>query len=150
MQTDALYYGDCLDWMQRWDDQSVDLIYLDPPFNSKANYHQLFHDEGGGNAQFRAFTDMWFWDEAAADRLAFYENATGRKAHDAIIGLSRILGPCGMLSYLTYMAERLEHCCRLLKDTGSIWLHCDPTASHYLKILMDNICISQGGGGISQ
>ena len=148
MQTNALYYGDCLDWMQQWDDQSVDLIYLDPPFNSKANYNQLFHKDGGGNAQFRAFTDMWFWDEAAADRLSMYENALGRKAHNVIVGLKRILGHCGMLSYLTYMAERLEHCYRLLKDTGSIYIHCDPTASHYLKVLMDAIFTKNGGGGI--
>ena len=144
MQTNALYYGDCLDWMQQWDDQSVDLIYLDPPFNSKANYNQLFHDEGAGDAQFRAFTDTWTWDEAAEDRLSRYQNSTGMKAYDSILGLKHIIGRCGMLAYLTYMAERLEHCHRLLKDTGSIYLHCDPTASHYLKILMDNIY--QGGG----
>lgn len=147
MQTNALYYGDCLDWMKEWDDQSVDLIYLDPPFNSKANYNQLYHTEGTDDeAQYRAFTDTWIWDEAAAERLRLYENAHGRKAYRAIVGLKQILGPSGMLSYLTYMAERLEQCYRLLKPTGSIYLHCDPTASHYLKILMDNICITNGGG----
>jgi len=130
--------------MEKWDDQSVDLIYLDPPFNSKANYNQLFHTDGAGDAQFRAFTDTWTWDHAAAERLRMYINAPGLRAHDAICGLDRVLGSCGMLAYLTYMAERLEHCWRLLKDTGSIYLHCDPTASHYLKILMDNIC--RGGG----
>ena len=145
MQTNALYYGDCLDWMQQWDDQSVDLIYLDPPFNSKANYNQLFQEEGAGDAQFRAFTDTWTWDEAAENRLSRYQNSTGLKAYDAIIGLKHVIGRCGMLAYLTYMAERLEHCHRLLKETGSIYLHCDPTASHYLKILMDNI---YGGGGL--
>lgn len=147
MQINALYYGDCLDWMRKWDDNSVDLIYLDPPFNSKANYNQLYHEDGGGDAQYRAFADMWFWDEAAADCLSLYENAMGRKAHDVIMGLSRILGPCGMLSYLTYMAERLEHCHRLLSDAGSLYLHCDPTASHYLKILLDGIWTTYGGGG---
>ena len=104
MQTNALYYGDCLDWMQKWDDNSVDLIYLDPPFNSKTNYNQLYHTDGAGDAQYRAFTDTWVWDEAAADRLDVYDNAFGRKTRDAILGLSRILGPCGMLAYLTYMA----------------------------------------------
>ena len=148
MQTDALYYGDCLDWMGQWDDQSVDLIYLDPPFNSKANYNQLYHtEEADDEAQYRAFTDTWTWDEAARNRLDMYENAHGRKAHDAIVGLKRILGPSGMLSYLTYMAERLEQMHRLLKDTGSIYLHCDPTASHYLKILMDSIYTTQGREG---
>ena len=143
MQPNALYYGDCLDWMEQWDDQSIDLIYLDPPFNSKANYNQLFHTDGAGDAQYRAFTDTWTWDHAAAERLRMYRNAHGLSAHDAICGLDRILGQSGMLAYLTYMAERLEHCWRLLKDTGSIYLHCDPTASHYLKILMD--CICRGG-----
>ncbi len=148
MQTNALYYGDCLDWMQRWDDQSVDLIYLDPPFNSKADYNQLYHTDGiDDEAQFRAFSDTWVWDEAAAERLRMYENAHGRKAYKAIAGLKQILGPSGMLSYLTYMAEHLEEMWRLLKDTGSIYLHCDPTASHYLKILMDEIYVFHEGGG---
>jgi len=139
MQTNALYYGDCLDWMKKWNDQSVDLIYLDPPFNSKQNYSQLFHADGGGDAQFRAFEDMWYWDAAAEKRWVDVQNTVSRKSRDAIIGLHKILGPCGMLSYLTYIAERLEHCHRLLKDTGSIYLHCDPTASHYLKIVCDDI-----------
>ena len=146
MQTDALYYGDCLDWMQKWDDKSVDIIYLDPPFNSKATYNQLFQMDGCGDAQFRAFADTWVWDEAAADRLSMYENAPGRDAYDVIIGLKRILGSCGMLAYLSYMAERLEQMQRLLKDTGSIYLHCDPTASHYLKVLMDAIFTGTGKG----
>ncbi|MCY4225073.1 MAG: DNA methyltransferase [Bacteroidetes bacterium] len=130
--------------MEQWDDQSVDLIYLDPPFNSKANYNQLFHTDGAGDAQFRAFTDTWTWDHAAAERLRMYINAPGLRAHDAICGLDRVLGPCGMLAYLTYMAERLEHCWRLLKDTGSIYLHCDPTASQYIRRRMDIRC--RGGG----
>ncbi len=135
----TLYYGDCLDWMQRWDDQSVDLIYLDPPFNSKADYNILYSARGGADAQYRAFSDTWAWDEAAADRYAAYEGAPARRAHDAIVGLRHAIGPSGMLAYLTYMAERLEHMHRLLKPTGSIYLHCDPTASHYLKIVMDAI-----------
>ena len=139
LDLDTLYYGDCLDWMQRWDDASVDLIYLDPPFNSKADYNVLYSSEGGADAQYRAFADTWVWDEAAADRFAAYEGALGRSAHDAIAGLYRILGPSGMLAYLTYMAERLEQMHRLLKPTGSIYLHCDPTASHYLKALMDAV-----------
>ena len=79
------------------------------------------------------------WDDAAADRYAMFEAAVGRPAYAAIVGLHRILGPSGMLAYLTYMAERLEHCHRLLKPTGSLYLHCDPTASHYLKIVLDAI-----------
>ena len=135
----SLYYGDCLDWMSRWDDSSVDLIYLDPPFNSNANYNILYSSEGGGDAQFRAFSDTWYWDAAAADRIGMYENATGRPAHGVIVGLHRMLGSTGMLAYLTYMAERLEQMHRLIKPTGSIYLHCDPTASHYLKLILDAI-----------
>ena len=139
METETLYYGDCLDWMRQWDDASVDLIYLDPPFNSKANYNVLYSTDGGNDAQYRAFSDTWMWDESAADRYLAYAGATGRKAHDAIVGLHRILGPSGMLAYLTYMAERLEQMKRLLKPRGSIYLHCDDTASHYLKVVMDVI-----------
>lgn len=135
--TNALYYGDCLDWMSQWDDGCVDLIYLDPPFNSNANYNILYTANGGSQAQFRAFDDTWRWDEAAADRFARFENAVGRPAHHAIVGLHRILGPSGMLAYLTYMAERLEQMHRILKDTGSLYLHCDPTMAHYLKVILD-------------
>ena len=73
LQPNALYFGDCLDWMQRWDDQSVDLIYLDPPFNSNTNYNILYSTAGGGQAQVRAFDDTWHWDTAAAERYAMYE-----------------------------------------------------------------------------
>ena len=135
----TLYYGDCLDWMSQWDSQSVDLIYLDPPFNSDANYNVLFRDHGAGKAQYRAFDDTWVWNAAAEARLGVYEGAGARPARDAVLGLYRILGPSGMLAYLSYMAERLEYCQRLLKPTGSIYLHCDPTASHYLKLVMDGI-----------
>ena len=135
----TLYYGDCLDWMREWEADCVDLIYLDPPFNSNANYNVLFGAKGDGKAQYRAFNDTWHWDAAAAERYAEFENAPGRPAHDAMVGLRRILGRCGMLAYLTYMAERLEEMRRMLKPTGSIYLHCDPYASHYLKIVMDSI-----------
>ena len=141
MERDALYYGDCLDWMARWPDGSVDLIYLDPPFNSNAGYDILFSGGGGpeDGAQFRAFDDSWRWDPAAEARVRRIEDAAARPAHRAMLGLRAALGPSGMLAYLAYMAERLEHMRRLLKPAGSIYLHCDPTASHYLKIVMDGI-----------
>ena len=139
LEPNTLYYGDCLGWMRRWDDGCVDLIYLDPPFNSKADYNVLYAANGAGDAQYRAFSDTWTWDADAADRLDRYGSAIGRRAHDAIMGLHRMLGPSGMLAYLTYMAERLEECHRILKPTGSIYLHCDPTASHGLKLVMDSI-----------
>lgn len=136
---DTLCYGDCLDWMARWDDASVDLIYLDPPFNSDASYNVLYARDSAGGAQLRAFADTWSWDEAAGERLERFRGAVGRPAHKAIVGLHTMLGESGMLAYLTYMAERLEHMHRLLKATGSLYLHCDPTASHYLKALLDAI-----------
>ena len=139
LQTNTLYYGDCLDWMDRWDDHCVDLIYLDPPFNSKSQYNVLFGKSGGLDAQYRAFTDTWAWDAAAVDRFARISGAVAHPAHRAIVGLHTMLGECGMLGYLTYMAERLVHMRRLLKPTGTIYLHCDPTASHYLKAVMDGI-----------
>ena len=71
----TLYYGDCLDWMGQWDSGTVDLIYLDPPFNSNATYNVLFRDHGAGKAQYRAFDDTWHWDSAAEARLAVYEGA---------------------------------------------------------------------------
>ncbi len=139
-EPNCLYYGDCLNWMREWEDSCVDLIYLDPPFNSNANYSVLFGGKGGDNqAQYSAFNDTWHWDDDAAERYTAFENDPERPAHDAVAGLRRILGKCGMLAYLTYMAERLEQMRRILKPTGSIYLHCDPTASHSLKLLMDAV-----------
>ena len=140
MDLDTLYYGDCLEWMEQWGDECVDLIYLDPPFNSNANYNILFSNaDSGEKAQYRAFNDTWHWDAAAAERYVLLRDAVARPAHGAVVGLHRVLGESGMLAYITYMAERLEHMRRLLKPTGSIYLHCDPTASHYLKVVMDAV-----------
>ena len=85
LQANALYFGDCLDWMQQWADQSVDLIYLDPPFNSNTTYNILYSTASGEQAQVRAFDDTWSWDTAAAERYAVYERATGRPAHQVIV-----------------------------------------------------------------
>ncbi len=143
MQLDALYYGDCLEWMREWPAESVDLIYLDPPFKSNQDYNVLFsrigHDDAGVPAQYRAFEDTWHWGDEASDRLETITGAVGRRSSKAIEGLHMALGDCGMVAYLTYMAERLEAMQRLLKPSGSIYLHCDPTASHYLKFVMDAI-----------
>ena len=116
---DTLCYGDCLDWMERWDAGTVDLIYLDPPFNSNASYNLLYSHDSAGGAQTRAFADTWSWDAADGERLTRFEGAVARPAHRAIVGLAGLLGPSGMLAYLTYMAERLEHMHRLLKPTGA-------------------------------
>ncbi len=139
LKPNRLYYGDCLDWMEQWEDNCVDLIYLDPPFNSKTNYNMLFAGLDDEEVQYRAFTDTWSWNDAAGERYGAYEAAVGRPGRGAVVGLYQILGGCGMIAYLTYMAERLAEMQRILKPTGSIYLHCDPTASHYLKIVMDDI-----------
>lgn len=144
LNTDTLYYGDCLEVIEDWPNACVDLIYLDPPFNSNVNYNILFRpDNGNGGtqrqAQTLAFADTWRWDYGAAQRVTQICNAVSHPAHKAIVGLRAVLGETGMLAYVSYMAERLSAMRRLLKPTGSIFLHCDPTASHYLKVLLDSI-----------
>ena len=144
----TLHYGDCLNVMADFPDKCVDLIYLDPPFNSKTNYNLLFPNPDRGQkaileqphlAQIIAFHDTWTWDGPAAERVKRIENAVAHPAHKAIKGLNVMLGESGAMAYLSYMAERLPEMERLLKPTGSIYLHCDPTMSHYLKVLMDEI-----------
>jgi len=125
--------------MQTWGDDFVDLVYLDPPFNSKANYNILFGKEKDNKAQLTAFSDLWYWDDLATKRVEEIGNAVGHPAHRSIKGLHVALGDCGMMSYLSYMAERLVEIRRVLNNTGSIYLHCDSTMSHYLKIVMDDI-----------
>ena len=145
MQTGALYYGDCLEVMRKWPSRCVDLIYLDPPFNSKANYNVLFGAGTSGGkkidlAQLTAFTDTWQWNEDAHRRVELITHAVDHPAHLAISALRKLYpNGSGMLSYLSYMAERLADMRRVLKNTGSIYLHCDPIASHYLKIIMDDV-----------
>ena len=139
MTPQTLYYGNCLDWMREWPAGSVDLIYLDPPFNSNANYNILFGAGNGVPAQVRAFQDTWKWDAAAVERTQRIVNAVAHPAHRAVAGLQQILGGSGMLAYVSYIAERLPEMRRLMKPTAAIYLHCDPTASHYLKILLDGI-----------
>jgi site-specific DNA-methyltransferase (adenine-specific) len=137
----VLYYGDNLDVLTRHvDDGSVDLVYLDPPFNSKATYNVLFGRAGGTQAaaQIKAFDDTWHWDQAAAK--AFEETVTsGGDVAQALVAFQTLLGPSTMLACLAMMAPRLVELRRVLKSTGSIYLHCDPTASHYLKLLMDAV-----------
>ncbi|MDD9811356.1 MAG: DNA methyltransferase, partial [Gammaproteobacteria bacterium] len=135
-------HGDCLEVMKRWEAGCVDLIYLDPPFNSNANYNILYGKDSAGKArdepaQFTAFKDTWFWNADAGRRVQEISRAAAHPAHRAIKGLAEMLPETGMLAYLVYMAERIAALHRVLKDTGSIYLHCDPTASHYLKTIMD-------------
>jgi DNA modification methylase len=134
----VLYYGDNLDVLRRHvRDESVDLVYLDPPFNSNANYNVLFAEHGEkAAAQVRAFEDTWVWDRTA--RLTYEETVeAGGKLADAMRAFRTMLGASDMLAYLAMMAPRLAELHRALKSTGSLWLHCDPTASHYLKLVLD-------------
>lgn len=139
--TNTLYYGDNLDVLRRYiKDETVDLIYLDPPFNSNANYNVLFSEQDGSRAaaQIQAFQDTWQWDQSAAETFNEIIQQSGKVA-DTLRAFQIILGHSNMLAYLTMMAARLVELHRVFKPTGSIYLHCDPTASHYLKILLDVI-----------
>ena len=143
----TLFYGDCLEVMSDWDEGIADLIYLDPPFNSNANYNILFKDRKGRRgrgatgrwAQAIAFEDTWYWDDAAMERFMRIERSQGNPTRSLLVGLRHAVGDTGMLAYLTYMADRLVALRRVLKPTGTVYLHCDPTAGHYLKLLMDQI-----------
>jgi len=138
----TLYYGDNLAILREYiADESVDLIYLDPPFNSKRTYNVLFKDESGtdSSAQIAAFDDTWHWDMSAEKA---YEQLIEDSPDDVsrLIGsLREFIGPSQMLAYLVMMAIRLIELHRVLKPTGSLYLHCDPTASHYLKIILDTV-----------
>ena len=136
----TLYYGDCLDIMAGFPDECVDLICLDPPFNSNANYHTIFRGSGLSiKPQIKAFDDMWLWDADSEQRVREIKNAIANPASKVIAAFEMIMPQTPMLSYTSYMAQRLFELHRVLKDTGSIYLHCDPTASHYLKLVMDAV-----------
>jgi site-specific DNA-methyltransferase (adenine-specific) len=138
-----LYFGDNLDILRsgRIPVGSVDLIYLDPPFNSQATYNVLFAEKSGEKsaAQITAFEDTWHWGAEAA---AAYDDVMQHgplKLRDLLQALRAFLGQNDMMAYLTMMAVRLTELHRVLKPTGSLYLHCDPTASHYIKMLLDAI-----------
>jgi len=137
----TLYYGDNLDILKRYiSDESVDLVYLDPPFNSNQNYNVLFKEKNGTQAasQIRAFEDTWTWSQD--DEAVYADLVTkGGKVADCLQAFRTLLGPCDMLAYLVMMAPRLAELRRAMKATGSIYLHCDPAASHYLKLLLDAV-----------
>lgn len=140
MADNQLMYGDNLYYLRELDRESVDLIYLDPPFNSKTAYNLLFRTPQGDavQAQTTAFRDTWWWDTPAAE--AFDDVvASGSPAAPIMIALKSYLGESDLMAYLAMMAVRLIEMRRILKATGSLYLHCDPTASHYLKLLLDGI-----------
>jgi len=139
----TLYYGDNLEILRKYiPDESVDLIYLDPPFNSNRAYNQIFKDKEGKYppSQIKAFDDTWSWSdetEKALDELKKTEYPA--QLYRTLKAFETAMGSSDMMAYLVMMGIRLCELKRVLKNTGSIYLHCDPTASHYLKIIMDQI-----------
>lgn len=139
--SNALYFGDNLRVLREYvKDESVDLIYLDPPFNSKASYNILFKSPVGerAEAQMRAFEDTWRWEDGAESAMQQVLK-TSVSTFNLLRSLQSFLGQSDVMAYLAMMAPRLLELRRVLKDTGSIYLHCDPTASHYLKVLLDGV-----------
>ena len=140
--TNALYYGDNLEVLREHiADASVDLIYLDPPFNSNASYNVLFRAPSGGgtDASIEAFDDTWQWGPSAEDALAGIRASGNHKLHTLMAAIRTALGDNALMAYLAMMAVRLQELHRVLKDSGSLYLHCDPTASHYLKLVLDAV-----------
>ncbi len=152
IKTNRLYFGDNLPFLRNPDyfpSESVDLIYLDPPFNSSQDYNVLYKEADGtpSTAQVKAFSDTWKWDESA--EWALHEiNQVSSSASRELVGLmnalEKFLGRTPMLAYLTQMTVRLVELRRILKPSGSLFLHCDPTASHYLKLVLDGIFTPRG------
>lgn len=140
-----LYFGNNLDILCEYiPSELVDLIYLDPPFNSKANYNVLFDEKTGERsvAQIMAFEDTWHWgmeSEQAYRKMVASQAGSSKRLGDLLQALRGFLGQNDMMAYLVMMAVRLVELHRVLKPAGSIYLHCDPTASHYLKLVLDAI-----------
>lgn len=140
----VLHYGDCLTVLrERISPESVDLVYLDPPFNSQRAYNMIFKEHGGvaPTAQLQAFGDTWTWDERARDTLQELRLSprTPEKLRALLVGLDGAIHATEMIAYVAMMAIRIVELYRVLKPTGSLYLHCDPTASHYLKLVLDAV-----------
>ena len=136
----TLYYGDNLPVLRDYlASESVDLIYLDPPFNSNASYNVLFKEQSGERsaAQITAFEDTWHWGWESETAFREVVQSGPEKLSRLLQAMREFLGRNDMMAYLVMMAQRMVELHRVLKPTGSIYLHCDPTASHYLKLLMD-------------
>ena len=157
MGKNQLFYGDNLDVLRRKiASESVDLCYIDPPFNSKRNYFQIYNNIGtdGDKAQAQAFMDTWEWGDEAEAGLAYIldlENLNNGKFTSQTValikGLEQVLGHGDLFAYLVHMTLRIVEIHRVLKPTGSFYLHCDPTASHYLKLVLDSVFCADGNGG---
>ena len=149
--SEKLFYGDNLDVLRKHvRDETIDLCYIDPPFNSKRNYNQIYNNIGTEDrAQAEAFVDTWIWDDIAiAGFDEILDNAQGRfpsQLVDLIKGLRPVLGKGSLLAYIVSIALRVTEIRRVLKPHGSFYFHCDPTSSHYLKLILDAVFTSQGG-----
>jgi site-specific DNA-methyltransferase (adenine-specific) len=150
-QQSYLFYGDNLPILRKKvKDNSVDLCYIDPPFNSKRDYNQIYNNVGNEDkAQAQAFVDTWTWDSLAEaglnELLSNHEGRFNSATIDLVRGLAIVLQKGSLLAYTVSMALRITEIRRVLKDTGSFYLHCDPTASHYLKLILDAVFVRQGG-----
>lgn len=141
-ERNTLFYGDNLRILRQYiEDESVDLIYLDPPFNSNASYNVLFKSPTGEQsaAQIEAFDDTWHWNIKAQEAFDEVMQSGNSDAAEMLRSIRQFLGANDMMAYLAMMAVRMIELHRALKPTGSLYLHCDPTASHYLKILLDAV-----------
>lgn len=138
--TNRLYFGDNLEWLSKMDSGIVDLVYLDPPFNSQATYNLLYKSPDGqaAQAQYQAFVDSWRWDYPADVALARILSS-GSPAAEIISALHNYMNKSDMMAYLVMMTARLIELQRILKPSGSLYLHCDTSASHYLKIILDSV-----------
>ena len=142
LKTNVLYYGDNLEILRKYiPENSIDLIYLDPPFNSKKDYNILFKENGGveSEAQIKAFTDTWHWTQTAENTYHDIVTNGPLEVGQLIGALHDAIGQNDVMAYLVMMTARLIELHRVLKPTGSLYLHCDPTASHYLKLVLDQI-----------
>lgn len=142
LDTNVLYYGDNLEIMRRYiPDNSIALVYLDPPFNSNRRYNVLFKDSEGtaSGAQIQAFSDTWKWDKPAEQTYNELVLNGPLRVSKMIESLREVVGSNDMMAYLVMMTIRMVELRRVLNRNGSIYLHCDPTASHYLKVMMDTI-----------
>jgi DNA modification methylase len=151
-----LFYGDNLEVLRRYiKDETVDLCYIDPPFNSKRNYNQIYNNIGQEDkVQAQAFIDIWTWDDHANQGLLeIQENYLGHftsQTIDLINGLIPVLKKGPLMAYLVGITLRIAEIHRILKPTGSFYLHCDPNASHYLKTILDSIFCAQRGNFVNE
>lgn len=163
MCVNKLFYGDNLDVLRRKiESGSVDLCYIDPPFNSKRNYFQIYNNQGSEDrAQAQAFVDTWTWEDDAITGIDYIldierlhpragDTAWTEQTVELIRGLEKVLGRGSLLAYLVHMTLRIVEIHRVLKPTGSFYLHCDPTASHYLKLVLDAVFCGQGGDFVNE